>query len=77
MKIHGRVQNGVVVLENGIALPEGASVIVSFDGPPGKSPEKKDRIQVPLVRTGQPGSVTLTGKAIAEILNEEDASSRR
>lgn len=36
----------------------------------------KRRIQVPLVRTGEPGSVPLTGARIAQTLNEEDASSR-
>jgi hypothetical protein len=37
----------------------------------------KKRIQVPLVRTGQPWSVNLTGERIAEILDKEDASPLR
>ena len=77
MNIPGRVQNGVVVLESGISLPEGAEVTVSYGGPASQEPAvAKKRIQVPLVRTGEPGSVNLSGERIAEILDEEDASTR-
>jgi hypothetical protein len=76
MVVHGRVQNGVVVLERGFALPEGAVVMISYDGPPAKQKAAADsRIQVPLVHTGSPGSVQLTGERIAEIMDEEDAAS--
>jgi hypothetical protein len=78
MEIPGRVKNGVVVLQDGPALPEGAAVTVYYPAPTGlKSAIVKKRIQVPLVRTGQPGSVHLTGERIAEILDEEDAAPRR
>lgn len=78
MVITGHVQNGVVVLEGDVALPEGAAVVVSYSALTTMSPAGKDRrIQTPLVRTGQPGSVNLTGRRIAEILDEEDAASRR
>jgi hypothetical protein len=77
MEIPGRVHYGVVVLEGAPALPEGAKVIVSYDGPAGKPPAaEKRRINVPLVRTRQPHSVNLTGDRIAEILDEEDVSPR-
>ena len=77
MEIPGRVKNGVVVLEGGTALPEGAKVTVSYQGPAGNGAQaKKRRIQVPLVQTGQPGTVNLTGQRIAEILDEEDACPR-
>ena len=77
MVIPGRIRNGVVILESESALPEGAAVIVTYPAPPqGKPPTQKRRIEVPLVRTGQPGSVPLTGARIAEILDEEDASPR-
>ncbi|MFO0964073.1 MAG: hypothetical protein U0793_00615 [Gemmataceae bacterium] len=39
-----------------------------------KAVTEKRRIQVPLVRTGEPGTVPLTGARIAEILDQEDAS---
>ena len=78
MEIPGRVQNGVVVLEGTPALPEGAHVTVFYHGPMGADPEAhKRRIEVPLVRTGQPGTVKLTAQRIAEILDEEDVSPRR
>jgi hypothetical protein len=77
MVIPGRVQNGVVVLENGPALPEGAAVTITYPAvPQGKPVGEKRRIQVPLVRTGEPGSVTLTNARIAEILDQDDASPR-
>jgi hypothetical protein len=41
------------------------------------SEAQKRRIEMPLVRTGQPGTVKLTAQRIAEILDEEDASPRR
>jgi hypothetical protein len=77
MVIPGRVQNGVVVLEGGSQLPEGAAVTITYPALPTAKPAANKRpIQVPLVRTDQPGSVQLTGARIAEILDEEDASPR-
>jgi hypothetical protein len=78
MIIPGRVHNGMVIPEGGAALPEGAAVSICFPAPTGvaAAPEKK-RIQVPLVRTGRPGRVALTGERIAAIMDEEDACPRR
>jgi hypothetical protein len=77
MVIHGRVQNGVVVLEGGPVLPEGAAVIVSFPAPQeGPLAVAKKRIDVPLVRSDRPGSLSLNGERIAEILDDEDVSPR-
>ena len=77
MVIPGRVHNGVVVVEGEPALPEGAAVTITYPAlPEAKLAGAKRRIQVPLVRTGQPGSVQLTSAAIAEILDHEDASPR-
>jgi len=76
MVISGCVQNGVVVLEGDAALPEGAVVFVSYPAPATTKPIERQRIQVPLVRTGMPESVQLTGERIAEILDEEDAAPR-
>ena len=73
MEIPGRVQNGVVILQ-GATLPEGSEVAVRLL-PPQSSQASKKRIEVPLVRTGEPGSVDLTGEKITQILDEEDASS--
>jgi hypothetical protein len=77
MVVRGRVRNGVVALDGGPVLPEGADVIVSYPVPAESSPAApRQRIQVPLVRSGQPGSVDLTGERIAEILDAEDAAPR-
>ena len=77
MVIPGRVHNGVVILEGESALPEGAAVTITYPALlKAKPAPPKRRIQVPLVRTDQPGSVRLTGARIAEILDEEDASPR-
>jgi hypothetical protein len=77
MTIPGRVRNGVVVIEGKAALPEGAAVTITYPvlNKP-KPPDSKERIEVPLVRTGEPGTVNLTGERIAEILDNEDASPR-
>jgi hypothetical protein len=73
MNLSGRVHNGVIVLDGGATLPEGAVVVVSY--PPMGELRKSDvkrRVEFPLVRSTKPGSVHLTGERIAEILNEED-----
>ncbi len=76
MEILGQIQNGVVVLAGGSALPEGAVVTVTYRGEPIENAAKcKTRIQVPIVRTGQPGTLVLTNNRIAEILDHEDAHS--
>lgn len=78
MVIPGRVQNGVVVLDGASALPEGAAVTITYPAlSEAKAASPIRRIQVPLVRTGQPGSVKLTSAGIAEILDQEDASPGR
>jgi hypothetical protein len=74
MVVLGQVQNGVVVPEGDSALPEGAVVTISYGEPPTKQTAGASRIQVPLVHTGSPSSVHLTGERIAEILDEEDAA---
>jgi hypothetical protein len=76
MSYRGRVQNGVVVLEAGVSLPEGASVRVLCNNGPviHTSPIRKE-VDLPLVKTGRPASVALTNDQIAEILSQQDASS--
>ena len=75
MNISGRIHNGVVVLEDAEALPEGATVTVTFPALPETAPAgKKRHVQFPLVQTGEPGTLDLTNERIAEILDEGDAS---
>lgn len=75
MVIQGRIQNGVIVVEGGLTLPEGTQVTVLLPafGSLQKSRPRKD-VVLPLVDSDKPGSVTLTAERIAEILDEDDAS---
>ena len=51
MEIHGRVHNGVMVLEGEFPLPEGTEVIVSSGAAPETKPVGEQRIEFPLVRS--------------------------
>jgi hypothetical protein len=76
--IRGRVKNGVIVLEDGATLPEGARVTVSCNTVRLRPrPGEEKRVQLPLVRTGRPGTLHLTNERIAEILLEEDLAALR
>ena len=78
MELEGLVQNGVIVLSRGVSLPEGTPVTVSCNvGPASQSLPEKKRVQLPLVRTGEPGSLDLTNERIAENFDEEDVASSR
>jgi hypothetical protein len=78
MELHGIVQNGVIVLSGGLSLPEGTPVTVSCSLVPSSPPAtEKKRVQVPLVRTGEPGTMNLNNERIAEIFDEEDVASSR
>jgi hypothetical protein len=75
MEIRGRVENGVVVLEGGAALPEGAVVSVSYPVSPPAAPHGPGpRVQFPLVPSDRPGSVDLTADRVAELLYDDDLS---
>jgi hypothetical protein len=75
MVVLGTVRNGVVVVEGDANLPEGAVVTITYgDSPSKKASAGHHRIEVPLVRTGQPATVQLTGERIAEILDQEDGA---
>jgi hypothetical protein len=75
MEIPGRVHNGVIVVDGPATLPEGAAVTITY--PPLRHvaiPGEKKRVQFPLIRSKNPGSVNLTNERIAELLNDEDVS---
>jgi len=76
METTGRVQNGVVILDDSSALPDGAVVVISCSEPPPKKKSGK-RVKLPLVPSDNPGSLQLTNEMIAEIMDEEDAAPRR
>jgi hypothetical protein len=75
MDISGRVENGAVVLEGGVSLPEGAKVVVVYPAPPLLRVAAVQRpVQLPIFAyDGQP-DIELTNDRIAEILTAEDAS---
>jgi hypothetical protein len=74
MELKGIVQNGVIVLSGDVSLPEGMPVTVSCNLEPGPlpPPREKKRVQLPLVHSGEPGSINLTNERIAEIFEEEE-----
>ncbi len=76
MDIDGLVQNGVVVLIGGQALPNGMRVTVTFPLPSSQEAgEAKRRISLPLVPSQSPGSLQMNAERVAELLEEGDVSS--
>jgi hypothetical protein len=74
MNATGIVQNGVIVLDGGMQLPEGTRVLVSIAPFLIKPKSSSTRVEFPLVDSVNPGSVHLTNQMIGEILDEEDAA---
>ncbi len=73
MEIHGHVQNGLVVLDGDVRLPEGAEVVVicpAINASPASS--TKRRAELPVVRSDRPGSINLTAAQVAELLEADD-----
>lgn len=76
MEATGYIQNGVVVLDTPIALPDGTPVTVSVRSLPAVYVSSNPtQVEFPLVRTSAPGSVPLTNERIGEILDQEDLDS--
>lgn len=73
MEISGHVQNGVVVLDGSVTLPEGAAVTVKLRSSPVIHVARHQRrVEFPLVSSASPGSIEMTNERIGEILEEED-----
>lgn len=68
MTLTGHIRNGVVVFDAPPPLPEGAAVTVLLPDPPAAG----RRVEFPLVRTGQPGTWTLTREQIDAAFDDED-----
>jgi hypothetical protein len=84
MVIHGHVENGVVIPHGNLSLPNGTEVTIVLREPTDKSARQSElsqtgghRIEVPLVRGKNPGSLNLTSERIGQILDEEDAAPGR
>ncbi|HEV2970922.1 MAG TPA: hypothetical protein VGY55_13200 [Pirellulales bacterium] len=52
MVVRGHVQNGVVVLDNGVRLPEGEEVTVLAAAPTQDSPQPHSLLDIPPVSLG-------------------------
>ena len=75
MNIPGRVENGVVVLEGAMELPEGAQVVVSLrTGPNIRAAVEQRPVKLPIFDYDGPPDLELTNDRIADILTREDAS---
>jgi hypothetical protein len=74
LNILGRVENGVVVLEGPMKLPEGAQVLVSTRTPSIHTAATQRPVQLPIFEHDGPSDIELTNDRIAEILTCEDAS---
>jgi hypothetical protein len=71
MEIPGRVEHGVVILEDGPSLPDGTRVLVSVLKEPARGQTGK-RVRLPLVPSARPGSRLLTAERVAGILEKDD-----
>lgn len=74
MNLTGIVRNGVIILNDGHALPDGTrvrvAVVESTESP------RQHRVTLPLVSSKNPGSLHLTNEMIGAILDDEDAAQR-
>lgn len=76
MTVKGRVQHGVIILPEGVTLPEGTEVIVSCEPGSTAQPKPGKRVEFPLVRSKHPGTLQLTAERVAQLLDEQDVPSR-
>ena len=72
----GHVENGVIVLDGVTKLPEGTLVDVSLRAAPRiHTAAQRKPVELPIFPYDGPPDIELTNDQIAEILDEEDASS--
>ena len=69
MDIRGRVQNGVVVPDEPLPLPEGLPVTILVP-PRDEASQVRRRVSLPLVPSRHPGTLDLTAERVAEILSD-------
>ena len=79
MVIHGRIENGVIVLSEMISLPEGTEVtiMVRDDMKPTDSSRalaSPAAVRLPIFDSELPADIVLSNERIAEILDHDDAS---
>ena len=74
MNLLGRVENGVIVLDVPVPLPEGARVSVSFPAKPPRPATARRPVALPIFDYDGPPDIDLTNERIAEIIDRDDAS---
>ena len=81
MQTLGHIQNGVVVLDGGVSLPEGTRVSVSVlsighgrSTPHIHAAAVQRPVALPIFDYAGPPDIALTNERIAEILDRDDAS---
>ena len=78
MEVPGFVQNGVVVLDASVSLPEGVNVVVTYRTTPViRVAKNQTRVEFPLFPSSEPGILDLTNERIAEILDDEEIEAIR
>lgn len=76
MSLPGRVEKGVVVFEGNSIPPDGTPVSVSDRSAPVIRVARHPKpVVLPIFDYGGPADIELTNDRIAEILDQEDASS--
>jgi hypothetical protein len=73
MNFLGRVENGVIVLDRPVPLPEGARVSVSFPAEPPGPVAPRRPVALPIFDHDGPPDIHLTNDRVAEILDRDDA----
>ena len=74
---HDEAYHGGLVAGASWAVPEGTKVTVTCNIVTASRKRRKKSAAFPLIHSKHPGSLHLTGRRIAEILDEEDAAPRR
>jgi tRNA(Glu) U13 pseudouridine synthase TruD len=78
MVLHGRIENGAIVLPTGLSFPDGTEVTVIVqsvrEAASRKLSKDHQHVKLPLVGSQSPGSRPLTADRIAEILDDADLS---
>jgi hypothetical protein len=75
MILTGRVENGVVILNDPLALPNGAEVtVIAPTAKPISPSSAQKRVKLPLVPSSQPGSLKLSNDDVAALLEQDEIS---
>lgn len=74
MQAEGVVHNGVIVIEGGVALPDGTRVTISTQIKNARDDSPKTTVDFPLVHSATPGKLQLTNEFLSECLDADEIS---